>query len=180
MKKLIVILMAIVMVAGISTRIMAQNNAKALNVPVGATIVPILAIANDQNLEFGTMSVPSGPVNLVLATDKSRTPDVAGNIALIADALNPVLNAHYNVTGSTNYTYAITLPADNTVTITSGSNTMKVDAFTAKSKNTGVDGIQGKLSGGVDEITVGATLKLATLQPAGVYEGHFDVTIFYN
>ena len=170
--------MAIFMVAGTTSTVMAQKTATATS-PAGAKIVAVLTIANDQKLDFGTMSIPNADVQVTLTTSTIRNPDKPLNIALMSD---PVLNAHYNVTGANGYLYNITFPTVGTTTIASGSNSMHIDAFTAKPKSRGTDVSQGTLDAttGKDDFVVGATLKLLSGQPAGIYTGSFDVVVAYN
>jgi methionine-rich copper-binding protein CopC len=177
MKKLSLIFTAIVVVASLTTTVMAQNNVTASS-PAGAKIVAALTLANDQKLDFGTMSIPDANVNVTLSTGLARTSDNPTHIALMADQL---LNAHYKVTGAAGYLYTITLPVTGAVQILSGGNSMHVDGFTVKPTSRGTDVTQGTLDvNGKDEFVVGATLKLLGGQAPGTYAGSFDVTIFYN
>jgi len=178
MKKSIMLFVAIFMMAGFTTTLMAQTNTE--NTTAGAKIVSALTITETAALHFGTMAIPTGAVDLVLTTGTVRNPSVPANITLLPQA--PVAaNAGYNVAGSASATYAIQLPPDNTVTITEGSNPMHVDGFVAKTASAGVDGLTGTLNGsGTDTFVVGATLKLANAQPFGTYVGTFNVTVNYN
>lgn len=168
---------AIMIMAGFSTRIFAQDSEQT---DAGAKIVSALSITEVDDLHFGTMTIPTGAVELELSTSTVRTPDVPANITLLSQA--PVAqNAAYTVAGSANATYAITLPADGVVEITSGANSMDVDDFVAKTASAGIDGTTGTLDGsGADSFVVGATLKLANGQAAGVYTGTFNVSVDYN
>ena len=90
--------------------------------------------------------------------------------------IGTVTAAHFNVTGANNFTYTITLPAVAT-TVTSGGNTMTVNAFTSTPSGTGT------LSGaGAQTIDVGATLNVGISQAAGTYVSGtpFTVTVNYN
>jgi hypothetical protein len=163
------------LIAGITLTVNAQNTA---TTDAGAKIVTALTLTKTTDLHFGTMAIPTGAVNLVLATNGSRTASVPANITLLSQA--PLAtNAAYTVAGTAASTYAITLPT--TVTITSGTNNMTVASFVAKPASTGVNGVNGTLDGsGADSFVVGATLQLSNAQAAGVYTGTFNVSVNYN
>jgi len=176
MKKTSIIIVAIVMMAGLSTRVMAQNTATA---NAGAKIVQAISIVKNADLHFGTMSIPTGAVNVLLSTGNVRTASVPANITLLAQAPTTT-NAAYTVTGSVAATYAITLPLNGVVTISSGANSMPVDDFVALTASTSGATTGSLGAGGSDTFVVGATLKLANAQPAGVYTGTYDVSVAYN
>jgi hypothetical protein len=166
---------AIVLMAGITLNLNAQNSA---STDAGAKIVSALTLTKTTNLHFGTMAIPTGATNLVLATDGSRTPTVPANITLLSQA--PLAtNAAYTVAGSATSTYAITLPAS--VTIVSGGNNMTVSDFVAKPASKPANSLTGTLDlSGADSFVVGATLQLSNAQAAGVYSGTFNVSVNYN
>lgn len=79
-----------------------------------------------------------------------------------------------NSPANANKTCLIGLPADGTVTLTSGANTMAVNGFTSTPSGTSL------MSGGTLQISVGATLSVGANQPPGNYSGSFSVTIVYQ
>ena len=181
MKTTFRIFAAIAMIAGFTTTAMSQNTPVGTAAPTsaGAKIVKALSLTQTSPLHFGTMTIPTTAVEVALSTANVRTPSAA---VLTLLAQSPVsTNAGYNVVGSNGATYAIQLPADNVVTITEGSTPMHVDSFIALSTSTS-SGTGGTLdaSAGTDHFVVGATLKLASGQPFGVYTGTFNVTVAYN
>lgn len=106
-----------------------------------------------------------GPAIKAYAADGTASATVVTAIAL--GNSNPCLEfgslstsaARFHVTGAANLTYAIILPADNTVLL---SGTGQLTAA------------------GCDDIYVGATLTTATVQAVGAYTGSFTVSIDYN
>ena len=85
--------------------------------------------------------------------------------------------AGFDVAGQASTTYAITLPADGTITIGHGvpADDMAVNTFTSNPNATGT------LSGaGAQSITVGATLTVAAGQVPASYTGTFPVSVDYN
>ena len=171
MKKLILSVLAIVMMASFSNQVMAQATASAT---ATATIVTPIAIANAGDMNFGNVAVTSTAGTVILATAGTRT--TSGGVTLPATP-GTVSQAIFNVTGEGVYTYAITLPSsDYTITRASGTETMTVNTFTSDPSGTGA------LTGGAQTINVGATLNVNTPQAAGVYTNAtgFDVTVNYN
>ena len=146
---------------------------------IHAEICVGLTLTETHALDFGTMSVPSGAVNVQLTTSTNRIPSIPANIQLFLIAPFPA-NAAYTVLGYPGAAYTISLPPDNLVTITEGTTPMHVDGFMAKTASAGVDGLTGTLDGsGNDSFVVGGTLKLISGQPIGLYTGTFDVTVNY-
>ena len=157
----------------------SHSNTAQVQSQINATVVTALTLSETQALHFGTMSVPTGAVEVSLSTLTYRQASIPANIQLFNLAPVPA-NAAYTVSGSAGALYAISLPPDNTVTITEGANPMHVDSFIAKTASAGVDGLTGILDGsGNDSFVVGATLKLLNAQPVGTDTGTFDVTINY-
>ena len=108
---------------------------------------------------------------VVIATDGSRT--TTGSVALYTGST--IGAATFDVAGLDAASYAITLPADGTITLSDGvAATMAVDSFVSNPSGAGV------LTGGAQSIAVGATLTVASGQTPGVYSGAFDVTVEYN
>lgn len=83
--------------------------------------------------------------------------------------------AQFAVSGTAAATYAITLPANGTVFLSSGSQTMAVNNFVS------FPSAMGTLSGGGTQmLSVGATLVVGNAQVPGGYTSSFAVTVNYN
>jgi hypothetical protein len=170
MKNLIKIFAIATVVLGFATSSFAQVSATAT--ATGTIITPI-AISNAGNMNFGNVAVSAVAGTVILAPASSRT--ITGGVTLPA-VPGTVSAAHFAVTGTSNYTYAITLPSTAT-TVTSGANTMTINAFTSN------PGTTGTLSAtGTQTIDVGATLNVGANQAAGTYVSAtpFQVTVNYN
>jgi len=168
MKKLLALA---VVILGFTAASFAQSvNATAT---ASATIVAPLAITKTVDLNFGIAAVDGTPGTVVLtpAGVRSRT----GGVTLSASNPGTVTAASFTVTGTTGYTYAITLPSTPT-TVTSGANNMTVSTFTSTPTPTGTLGAAGQI------VTVGATLNVGASQVAGTYLSAtpFTVTVAYN
>lgn len=137
-----------------------------------AEIVSAIAISNTTGLNFGQIA-PSGVAGTVsISTAGVRTS--SGGVTLGNQV--SVSACSFDVTGAPNNTYSITLPADGTITLTSGgSPAMAVDSFVSSPDTTGT------LNGaGAQTLLVGATLSVGVNQPNGNYTGMFNVTVAYN
>jgi hypothetical protein len=157
--------LAVVMIA-ITANTFAQVSAPTT---ASATIVAPIAIIKNTDMNFGNVYVSAtvaGTVVLAPAGTRSVTggaglPGVAGTVSA----------ATFVVTGTAGATYAITLPASVTLT---GPTTMTVDVFTSNP-------VTGLLTGGTQNLQVGATLNVAAAQATGVYtSANFNVTVNYN
>lgn len=175
MKKQMMIMAAIIFMAGLSLTVSAQTTE---NTDAGAKIVEALTLTENAALHFGTMTVPSGDVEVELSTAGSLTASVPANITLLSQT--PIAqNAAYTVGGTIGSTYVITLPAG-AIQILNGAHSMDVFDFTAKTTSLG-DGTSGDLgTTGSDTFVVGATLELTSGQEPGVYSGNFNVSVNYN
>jgi hypothetical protein len=174
MKKLSVLIAAVIMVAGSSTKVIAQATE---NTSAAARIVTPISITETSSLHFGTMAILAGtPGTCVLSTSGIRTQTGGVNLSVQTPAAS---NAAYNVSGAVNTTYGITLPS--TITVTSGPASMTISSLLARTASAGADGLTGTLSaGGTDNFTVGGTLGVSAGQSTGTYTGTFDVTVAYN
>ena len=178
MKKIILIFAAIIMIAGFSSKVMAQATE---NTAAAATIIAPITITETAALNFGTLAVLAAtPGTCVLSTTGTRTPNGGVNLSAQAPTSS---NAAYNVGGANNTTYAISFGAPS-ITVDDGGaplHTMVVDNFLARTASAGANGLTGTLNGsGADAFTVGATLNVNNGQTPGTYTGTFDVTVAYN
>lgn len=169
MKKSIMLFAAIIMMAGISTKVMAQT----ATASAGAKIVVASTIVKDADLHFGTMSIPSAATTVTVSPLNVRTA-AAGIILLPGTPASSA--ASYTVTGPSGGFYQITLPASTTITNGTPAADMTVDAFTSSE----ADPTNVALVGTTGTFSVGATLNLVISQGPGVYTGDFDVTVTTN
>jgi len=175
---------AIVLMAGFSTTIMAQTKATKTT-PAGAVLIVPMTITQTAPLHFGSITLLSTiAASTVTLPSSSTTRVFSAGVEAAGVSSDPATNAAYDVTGTYNETYALTLPSsDITLTEVGGTNaaTMTANAFTAAFTAAGSTATTSTLStAGTDDFTVGATLNLAIGQTAGIYAGTFDVTVDYN
>ena len=149
----------------------AQSTADATNT-ANATVASSITATAGQTLEFGSMTVG--------ASGGTVTVDPSGTRTSTGADLQPFgigyRAATFDVSGSANYTYAITLPGSVTITNTGGTGeTMTVDSWTSTPSGNGtLDGT------GNQTVQVGATLNVGANQAVGTYSGTFTVTFAYN
>ncbi|MCF6408017.1 DUF4402 domain-containing protein [Chitinophaga filiformis] len=171
MKRTPILFLASFTMACLATAAHAQETASAT---ATATIVTPISITKDVDMNFGNVAVQSTTGGTVVLTP-AGTRSATGGVTLPTTATGTVTAASFTVSGTSGYSYAITLPST-ALTITSGSNTMTVTTFTSDPSGTGT------LTGGSEVVNVGATLNVSAAQAAGTYVSAtpFDVTVNYN
>jgi hypothetical protein len=174
MKKVILFIAVIVMIAGFSSNLNAQSTQSA---SAAANIVIPIDLTKTADLHFGTMAVLAGtPGTCILSTANVRTATGGVNLSVQAPTSS---NAAFSVAGANNTIYDITLPA--TITVANGAASMIIGTLKAKCASNVADGVQGTLSaGGADTFTIGGTLNVAAGQAPVLYTGTFNVTVAYN
>lgn len=129
-----------------------------------------IGVSPVQELAFGKFVAVSGGT-VTLSPAGART--ASGSIQLVPSGAWAA--AQLMVSGDPSLSYSISLPANGTVTLQSGANSMVLIGFTSNPTGTG------QLSGGgAQTLMVGATLSVASSQPIGSYSGTFGVTVNYN
>lgn len=132
-----------------------------------------LAVSTVGDLGFGNFVAGSGGA-IVISTNGTR--NATGDVLLLTSAT--VSAGAFNVSdfdpANASATYSILLPANDTVTLSSGSNTMTLRDFVSNPSGSGI------LSGGSQTLNVGATLVVGANQPPGNYSGTYTITIDYQ
>lgn len=129
-----------------------------------------IAITNTAPLAFGKFVSGSGGT-VVISTNGVRS--ASGGVLLVPSGAGAA--AQFAVSGDSNLTYAISLPADGLVALASGANSMVVTTFASSPSLTGA-----LSAGGTQTISVGATLNAGSNQATGNYSGSFNITVNYN
>ena len=124
-----------------------------------------------QSLGFGSFVAGSGGTISVAVNPPGRS-SVGGVLLLPSGSWS---GASFSVTGDPAAAYAVTLPVDGTVALTSGPNTMLVNGFISSPAATGQLG-----AGGSQTLRIGATLSVGNNQTSGSYSGSFSVMVEYN
>jgi hypothetical protein len=138
-----------------------------------ATIVSPITITKVTDLNFGNIAVDAvGGGTLELTPGSTRIP--SGGVTL-PGTTGTVSAASFTVTGTSGFTYSITLPADIMLTHSLGMDQMQANNIVSTPNGAGT------LVGGTDVINVGATLDVPPAATPGVYTNPgFDVTVNYN
>ena len=138
----------------------------------GASGVQAQTITKTGSLSFGSFVANTGGT---IAVTSSGARSKTGSLFLVSSQGGNSTAAQFTVSGTAMSTYAITLPADGTVLLSSGSHTMAVNGFTSYPSGTGT------LSGGGTQVlSVGARLTVGNAQAPGSYASSFPVTVNYN
>jgi len=182
MKKTIILLAAMVIMANFATILTAQTSAK-VTTNAGAVLIVPFSITQTSPLHFGTINlVTIAAGTCILSTSGVRT--FTGGLGP-SSSIPIATNAAYTVTGKISATYSVTLPVA-AVTISIGSSVaapdmMTVTAFTSRFTGAPADLLTSKLSAtGTDSFVIGATLTSMASQNAGVYTGTFNISVDYN
>jgi hypothetical protein len=181
MKKTIILFAAVLMIAGFSTKAIAQTSATVTGTTAGAQLIIPMAIGQDSPLHFGTINLVAGVGGTVVLSTVNAARSFTGGV--VASAVTPLAtNAAYHVTGTKNESYALTLPATITVTETVGNSaSMVISDLKARFLGAADDAVISTLSAtGTDSFTVGGTLTVSPSQVGGIYAGAFNVTVDYN
>jgi len=145
----------------------------------GIVVAP-LTIAKVLDLNFGKFMSGTGAAagTVVVGTDNAQS--VTGGVTTSAALGATAKAATFTITGEPNATYAITYPAQTTLTGTGG-DPMTIGSFT-NAVNVGSVALGvGTLPGsGPQVLSVGATLDVGAEQVAGSYAGTLDVAVNYN
>jgi len=187
MKKSILIIGAIIMMAGFSTRAMAQSGTpSSASNTAGAILIVPLKLLTTHALNFGTLNMGTGLAGTcTLATDgtTSYTDGVTNSQFKSAPA-----NATYTVAGTYNMTYALTVDPSillNAASGLTGAKTMTINnlmvSFTNNPGPFAVATSHSTLSPlGVDAFIIGGTLNVGAAQASGAYTGSFNASVEYN
>lgn len=135
---------------------------------------PGQTLAKVQDLSFGAFAAGAGGT-ITISPQGLRT--AGGDVTLMTvGQASQGSAASFDVTGSPNATYQITLPANNSVTLAgSQGGSMSVTSFSS-SPSPG-----GQLSAvGSQTLNVGATLAVGNNQAPGSYSGNFAVTVTFQ
>jgi Mat/Ecp fimbriae major subunit len=130
-----------------------------------AAIVQAIVLTENTNMNFGYIIPGASPGTAVLATTGTVTPTGV-------TYLNGAAAGSWTATGSANQPAVISLDASDT--LTSGANTMTINAF---NHNAGANPTFG--AGGSLSFAVGATLNVGANQAPGSYSGTYTVVVNY-
>lgn len=142
-----------------------------------ATIAPGISSAKNTatpthgDLAFGVI-IPSESVGTVTINPSTSDRTNSGGVQLVSSVSGP---ASFNVTGTANSAYNVTLP-NTGITISNGSSSMVVNSFTVSPASNTL-----KLnSEGLSAFNIGGKLEVSANQSPGNYTGTFDVTVAYQ
>lgn len=136
-----------------------------------ATIMEAITITTTAQLDFGSIIIGDADVPATVNPDGSVICDPS------LECTGTTSPAAFDVSGSPDATYSITLPG--TVTIDNsadgGADSMDIGLFESDPDTTGtLDG------SGAQTLNVGATLTVGNPQESGAYTGSFQVSVDYN
>lgn len=130
-----------------------------------------VSISNIEPIAFGKLAAGGGG-SVLVSTGGARS--ASGGVMLLSSS--PGAAASFEVVGDANFTYAITLPANGSTSLSNGSGqTMSLTDFASTPASTGVLNTSGR-----QMLSVGARLNVGAGQPSGSYSGSFVIYVDYN
>lgn len=159
-------------VPGGAARANSVNAATAQGAAAGQVLAPLQLVATD-TLRFGTIARPQtgGTMTISPYGAISTTGDMGQATGIVQPT--PRGPAHFTVSGAAGQAYWI--GGNYAVTISNGSATMRVSAFT-----TNVPYAIGTLNAqGRDDFYIGGTLTVSAGQATGAYSGTFPIIVTY-
>jgi hypothetical protein len=167
MKKITLTLSIIAFSAVFTTSALAQiSSAEAVS---SAEVITPVSILKNGDLKFGTFSTdPLAAGSILLSATSVATP--SSEITLTT-----LVTASFVVSGDSNYTYSIVLPAEVVLSGLVEANEMTVDDFTSSLTDN-----KGTLATGTQTFTVGGTLNVPIGTVKDVYSNTSDLTVSVN
>jgi len=175
MKKILILIVAILMIVVLPERIWAQSSASATST-VNIDLVQMITLSKSVDMNFGRMGSTEVDGSCVLTTTNVRS---LTNISAVSGGATPT-SAVFVVTGSPNSTYVITLPSSSILKGKTTGKTITVKDFLARPSSMTTDGLVGTITGSNSSFTVGATLSIVSSQAIDTYSGDFVVSVAYN
>lgn len=171
MKKFAILLTGLFLMTVVINTVSAQTNSATDNdATAAANIIAPITVAQTTGLDFGNIIPATTAGTVVMTTGNVRTS--TGDVTL--QPAVPGQSAVFNVTGLEDALYSISLPADNTVSLTGTGDPMFLTGFNHSA------GATPQITGGNVNFSVGATLNVNASQAAGQYNGTYEVTVTYN
>lgn len=169
MKKLVILFASMFIMTIAVQNVSAQGSASASS---EATIITPISIVKNVDLNFGNIVALTTEETVTVAPDGTRSSSDPNSLPTATPGT--ITAAKFTVSDLADATYSITTPA--AFNVTSGGNTMEVSTFVTNPTPTGV------LTGGSQELTVGATIKVGASQAAGTYTNPnaLVITVAYN
>ena len=160
------------MIGMFTSRVHAQASVTA---SMFAEVIAALTATEQSQLSFGKFSPETNGGEIHLTPEGMRS--VSGNVVLSGGGQSA---GSFIITGEDQATFSITLPSGQSLlTSSSGLKTMTVTNWES-SPASGIGA--GVLNGGTQEVKVGATLIVGSMNdnPVGIYTGTYLITFAYN
>ena len=179
--KIKILFVVIVIMSTFSITATAQTKGIATTNDAYAKLIVPMSVKQNKIFNFGTITLTDKSGGTVTIASVLVDRSFSGGVAASAVG-DPALNGGYDVTGTINSTYTLTLPETITVTETIGkSATMSIGTLKARFKGANSDALSSTLSGtGTDDFTVGGILTIGNNQIGGIYKGTYTLSVDYN
>ncbi len=145
----------------------AAQAATTATATASAEILTTLTVASTAGLDFGQIAVNGGAGTAVIGASGTNT----CSATLLCTGTRTAASFDVGGTANTAVSAVVTTPS---ITLSSGANTMTLNAFTLAFPGGNT------LVNGATSFNVGGTLAVGATQAAGVYNGTFTVSVEYQ
>ena len=141
---------------------------------ISAEVIDAITAVESSPMNFGSFSTGDQGGSIIISAKGA-----AISTSTVVAAGSKILPATFAVSGAKDATFSVTLPEGPTTLTSIRGDTMMVTDWNATS---GQGSDTYVLAGGIQKVTVGATLKVGTIDdnPKGVYTGSYQITFAYN
>ncbi|MFL0354955.1 DUF4402 domain-containing protein [Erythrobacter sp. GH1-10] len=154
----------------------APGDSSSTSGAAAAEIIEPSRLMKLRELRFGAFAQPTAVSTLTVAPDGTATG--TGEVATTTNMTQPPSGrgqAIFRIDGTANRAVVVLLP--NTITISNGTATMKVDTITDNLPNNGRPRLD---ANGVYYLHIGGTLNVDAWQAPGSYTGDFTVSVIFQ
>ena len=143
------------------------NAAPTLSANASATVVAAMSISESTAMQFGYFS-SAGSAGTI-----TQAGAVTGGVTAVASGVTRS-GGIFEVSGTGNASYTLTLPATTSLTRSGGSETMDVTLTFASGTSAR------SLTSGTENVTINGSLTVSASQLAGSYTGTYLMSVAYN
>lgn len=167
---------AIAVMAIPGTAMAAPGDTTSVSGTAAAEVIEPSRLMKLEDLRFGAFAQPTAVSTITISPDGTATG--TGEVATTMNMTQPPTGrgqAVFRVDGSPNRAVVMLIP--NTIIISNGTATMKVDQITDNRPNNGRPRLD---PNGVFYLNIGGTLNVDAMQMPGSYTGDFTVTVIFQ
>lgn len=168
--------------AALQTLTLAAQTSASATATVTTSIYTPITVTRTLDLSFGDVFPGSAAGTVIVDPTGLATTFTGTGVSL---GVHPAVAASYTMTGKKNASFSLTLPADNSVSLTGPGTAMTLTKFTAAvgaggTTTPGPTFTAALGAAGTQTFNVGATMNVGINQVEGSYTGTYNVLVTYN